>query len=61
MHVYIYIYTFSNASWALASPSTQPSEDMPLEWKHAALDQLKSFLKEEQRRGNFHPHIGLEF
>lgn len=35
--------------------------DMPLEWKHGALDQLKSFLKEEQRRGNFHPHIGLEF
>ena len=36
-------------------------EDMPLMWKHADLDGLRLFLKEQQRLGNFKPQIGLPF
>lgn len=34
--------------------------EMPLNWQHAALEELTVFLKEEQRRGNFKPQEGLE-
>lgn len=30
-------------------------------WKHANLEDLKLFLKEEHRRGNFTPLPGLSF
>lgn len=36
------------------------AKEMPLNWQHAALEELTVFLKEEQRRGNFKPQEGLE-
>ena len=52
IQVYIYIYKLA---------SLVCTKDMPLMWKHANLEDLKLFLKEEHRRGNFTPLPGLSF
>ena len=47
------------SNWLFIIYPGSRSKDMPQMWNHAQLESLRLFLKEEQERGNYTPHLGL--